>query len=397
MTAYPEPPPPTEYPSTGPLQASVEQTNSDDVRPELPSSAWPWLVGAAAIAALSLQTWSLLALLKAGKNESEFQARVAAWESANENRQEAIDTWNSIEQQASKNVDQLREQSSLLRGTIDSLQKQRDQLIESTTSQTKTLASLQKEIETADIKLDSAKTKMQAAELAASNAEAARSQTEGQNAELIEQGNRIKMTLAQLVTDSAKADAKVKAQEELVTKSQAELESVQVRIAQFDTFLQQKMKTAAEYRLQQEKSAEIAKELEAKAEELRKQKAAVAKATSDLESLNQQLQVQVDIKDKTDAELSALKANVKTAEASLEDLRDKERELLEQISTMTSKLNTIATAASKSLAEIGETAASTIKEMAVKAAEVREAVKNIQVPAGDESASPPEETDGDES
>ncbi|MGB7328265.1 MAG: hypothetical protein WBD31_25540, partial [Rubripirellula sp.] len=124
MTAYPEPPTPPSYPLE---PTSPDLDIADNVRPELPSAIWPWLVGIGAALALGLQTWALLGLLKAGRLESDFQAKVAAWESANKNRQEAIDTWNSIEKQASANVDQLREQSSLLQGTIDSLQKQRDQ------------------------------------------------------------------------------------------------------------------------------------------------------------------------------------------------------------------------------------------------------------------------------
>jgi len=127
---------------------------ADNIRPELPSKIWPWLLGVGALAAISLQTWSLLGLLQAGRQESAFQAKLTAWESANKNRRDAIDTWNSIERQANVNVDGLREQASLLQGTIDSLQKQRDRLVETTTSQTKTFQILQSSRESLLVQLD---------------------------------------------------------------------------------------------------------------------------------------------------------------------------------------------------------------------------------------------------
>lgn len=127
---------------------------ADNIRPELPSKIWPWLLGVGALAAISLQTWSLLGLLQAGRQESAFQAKLTAWESANKNRRDAIDTWNSIERQANVHVDGLREQASLLQGTIDSLQKQRDRLVETTTSQTKTFQILQSSRESLLVQLD---------------------------------------------------------------------------------------------------------------------------------------------------------------------------------------------------------------------------------------------------
>ncbi|HBJ38597.1 MAG TPA: hypothetical protein DDZ51_28380, partial [Planctomycetaceae bacterium] len=115
MTSYPAPPPT----SGAPLASSPAANNtSNHAPPELPSAAWPWLVSIVAIVALGLQTWALLGLLSAGRLESDFQAKVVAWETANKNRQEAINTWNSIEKQVNANVDQLREQASLLQGTI---------------------------------------------------------------------------------------------------------------------------------------------------------------------------------------------------------------------------------------------------------------------------------------
>ncbi len=297
MIAYPEPPsqpsyPGNDYPAPGQSQTPAEQSLPDNVRPELPSTLWPWLIGAGAIVALSLQTWSLLGLLKAGRQESDFQAKVSAWESANKNRQEAIDTWNSIEQQTGQNVDQLREQSSLLQGTIDSLQKQRDQLVETTTSQSKTLQSLQdsreglqREVDLAKEKLTEVNEQKQNALLAAKTAEATQTQTESLNDQLIQRGKKIKTALAALEAESAKAEAEVETQEKLLSKSQAELSAMEARVNQFDAFLQKKLAGVAEFKLQQEKSSQAVKELEATAEELRRQTLAVTKANNELAAL----------------------------------------------------------------------------------------------------------------
>ncbi|TWT56452.1 coiled-coil domain-containing protein [Allorhodopirellula solitaria] len=415
MTAYPDPPsqssypgenyPPANYPASsspasGQTPTPADQNLSDNVRPELPSNLWPWLIGTGAVIALSLQTWSLLGLLEAGGQESDFQAKVSAWESANKNRQEAIDTWNSIEQQAGQNVDQLREQSALLQGTIDSLQKQRDQLVETTTSQAKTLQSLQDAREGLQNKVDLAKTKLadvteqqQSVLLAVKTAEATQTQTESLNDQLIERGKRIKTALAALEAESAKAEAEVETQEKLISKSEAELAAMEARVSQFDTFLQKKLASVAEFKLQQEKSSQTAKELETTAEELRRQTAAVAKATNALAVLKKQVDDQNATRDQSDQDLANVQANVKAAETQLADLRKREQQLAQQMATMTTTLSAAATDASESLSKISETAAATIQEMAAKATEVRKAVSQIQVPVIESSVAEPPSTD----
>ncbi len=415
MTAYPEPPsqssypgenyPPANYPASsspasGKTPTPADQNLSDNVRPELPSNLWPWLIGTGAVIALSLQTWSLLGLLEAGRQESDFQAKISAWESANKNRQEAIDTWNSIEQQAGQNVDQLREQSALLQGTIDSLQKQRDQLVETTTSQAKTLQSLQDAREGLQNEVDLAKTKLadvteqqQSVLLAAKTAEATQTQTESLNDQLIERGKRIKTALAALEVESAKAEAEVETQEKLLSKSEAELAAMEARVSQFDTFLQKKLVSVADFKLQQEKSSQTAKELETTAEELRRQTAAVAKATNALAVLKKQVDDQNATRDQSDQDLANVQANVKAAETQLADLRKREQQLAQQMATMTTTLSAAATDASESLSKISETAAATIQEMAAKATEVRKAVSEIQVPVIESSVAEPPSTE----
>lgn len=400
MTAYPEPPSQSSYPTSGQTPTPADQDLSDNVRPELPSNLWPWLISTGAVIALSLQTWSLLGLLEAGRKESDFQAKVSAWESANKNRQEAIDTWNSIEQQAGQNVDQLREQSALLQGTIESLQKQRDQLVETTTSQAKTLQSLQDVREGLQNEVDLAKTKLadvteqqQSVLLAAKTAEATQTQTESLNDQLIERGKKIKAALAALEAESAKAEAGVETQEKLLSKSQAELAAMEARVSQFDTFLQKKLVDVAAFKLQQEKSSQTAKDLEKTAEELRRQTAAVAKATNELTALKKQVDDQNVTRDQSDQELTNVQANVKAAEAQLADLRKKEQELAKQMATMTTTLSAAATDASKSLSKISETAAATIQEMAANATEVRKAVSEIQVPVIKSSVPEPPTTE----
>lgn len=393
MTAYPEPLsqpgyPGADYPAPGQSQTPAEQSLPDNVRLELPSTLWPWLICAGAIVALSFQTWSLLGLLKSGRKESDFQAKVSAWESANKNRQEAIDTWNSIEQQSGQNVDRLREQSSLLQGTIDSLQKQRDQLVETTTSQAKTLQSLQDTREGLQSEVDLAKEKLtevneqkQNALLAAKTAEATQTQNESLNDELIQRGKRIKTALATLEVESAKAEAEVETQGKLLSKSQAELTAMEARVDQFDTFLQKKLAGVAEFKLQQEKSLQAVKDLEATAEELGRQTLAVTKANNELTALKKQVDDQNATRDRSDQELTRIQADVKAAETQLAELRTKEQQLAGQMAVMTTTLSSAAADASKSLSEISETAAATIQEMAAKATEVRKAVSEIEVPA----------------
>jgi chromosome segregation ATPase len=400
MSAYPEPPVSQTF-SNSPgihVQGGVENA------PELPSRFWPWVIGIGAILAIGIQTWSLFGLLKAGKLESDFQAKVAAWESANQNRQEAIDTWNSIEKQVNANVDQLRDQSSLLQGTIDSLQKQRDQMVQTTTTQAKTLEvlqsnrnSLQTEVESLRAELADANAKKKGIDGSITLTEEQKKQLEEGNSALVERGKKIRTALAALETDVATTDAKAEAQKKLLDKSTAELAAMEARVAQFDTFLQNKLATAADFKLQQAKSAQAVKDLEATAAELDKQKAAVTKATAQLAALTKQLADLSAARDQGDVSLTSIKGDVDKAEATLADLRKKEQELSQRMATMTKAMNTAAADATKALGELSETAASTIQEMAAKAAEVRKAVNEIQVPANVPSPTSNSKTEGDAS
>ena len=136
---YPEPP---ALPEVSLPDQLGQKNEIKSISPELPSTAWPWLIACVAGTALAVQVWALAGLLTAGRRESDFNAQVTAWETANEDRKKALDAWGGIQSELNANVDQLRDQASKLRGAIDTLQAQRDQLTEMTTSQSKTLESL---------------------------------------------------------------------------------------------------------------------------------------------------------------------------------------------------------------------------------------------------------------
>ena len=109
--------------------------------------------------------------------------------------------------------------------------------------------------------------------------------------------------------------------------------------------------------------------------------AAVAKATTELAALKKQVSETSTSRDQGNFALTAVQSDVKKAEAALADLRKKEQELALQMATMTTAMNTAATDATKALSNLSKTAASTIQEMAEKAAEVRRAVNEIKVPS----------------
>lgn len=400
MSSYPEPPKFANYPIAPLEQATELAGNSSTVAPELPSKMWPFLIGFSAVVALGLQTWALLGLLEAGKHKSEFNAKVTAWESANQNRQEAIDTWTSIEQHVNANVEGLREQASLLQGTVDSLQKQRDQLVQTTTTQAKTLESLQStreglqtEISELTTELETINARKQSAEVAANSADALKVQYEGSNQQLIERGRQIKAALAKLETESAEAEGKVETQTKLLNKSQQELAAMEARVSQYDAFLQKRLAGVAEFKLQEAKSSQLALELKDAEEKLALQRAEIAKSTNELDALKKQASDAAIDRDGKQGDVAKAQADLKRAEEELAALRKNEQELVARITTMSKSITSVTAEATTSLTEMTGTAAETIKEMAQKAKEVRDAVRAINVPLlpnTDESATPNE-------
>jgi chromosome segregation ATPase len=274
-------------------------------------------------------------------------------------------------------------------------------MVQTTTTQAKTLETLQSNRNSLQTKVESL-----LAELADANAkkkeidgsitltEQQKIQLEEANNALVERGKKIKVALAALETEVATTDAKAEAQKKLLEKSTAELAAMEARVAQFDNFLQNKLATAAEFKLQQAKSAQAVKDLEATAAELEQQNAAVTKATAQVAGLTKQLADLTAARDQGDASLTSVKDEVEKAEAVLADLRKKEQELSQRMATMTKAMNTAAADSTKALAELSETAASTIQEMAAKAAEVRKAVNEIKVPANVPSPTSESTTEG---
>jgi chromosome segregation ATPase len=394
MSVYPEPP--ETNTTTSPPGSGINVW--EEKPPELPSHIWPKLIGLGAIIAAALQIWSLFGLLRAGRIESEFQARIAAWETANQNRQKAFDTWNSIEKQINTNIDQQREQSSLLQGTIESLMKQRDQMVQTTASQSKTLealqssrTSLQTELETLRTELADANVKKNSIDGSIALTEEERKRLEQANNSLAERSKQTQEALTALEEEIATTDAKAEAKKKLLEKSTADLAAMEAKLVQFDDFLQSKIATAADFKLQQAKSAQAVKDLEATVAELEKQKAAVTKSTAQLADLTKQLADLTAVRDQGDANLNAVKSEVQKAEATLADLKKRELELSQRMTAMTQAMNTAASDATQSLTELSNTAASTIKEMAAKAMEVRKAVNEIKaLPESSNQPSDPE-------
>ncbi len=153
---------------------------------------------------------------------------------------------------------------------------------------------------------------------------------------MIERGRKIKDSVNALETEVAATDAKAEAQKKLLDKSTVELAAMEAKLVQVDNFLQSKLTSAADFKLQQAKAAQAVKDLEITAAELEKQKAAVTKATTQLTALTKQLADLTAAREtgRCHPELS-VKGDVEKAEATLAELRKKEQELSQRMATMT--------------------------------------------------------------
>ncbi len=218
---------------------SPGRARRDGVSPELPSTLWPYAIAVVVMAALGLQVWSLLGLLEAGR-------------------------------QADLNdVDQLREQASLLSGTIDSLQTQRDQLDKTTATQTKTLellraneATLRKQLRDLEVESDGAKSQRQQTEHMRDAALEATASSKAENDQLVVRGRAIKDAIAGFENSKQAAEQQVATQQSLIARNQQTLKSLEAQLSQVDEFLQLRLTEAAKAKLQQERAAQLVKDIQ---------------------------------------------------------------------------------------------------------------------------------------
>ena len=326
--------------------------------------------------------------MSSGRLEAEFKAKVLAWETSNEDRKKAIDSWKEYESDVLSDVDTLRKQISSLQGTIDALAKQRDDLIKSTTTQNETLTVLQSSHQSLSDEVEKLKgerttlnEQKAALEKSISESTTKKLAVEVENEQMVEKGRKLKAALPALEEQNKTAETNLRDQTEQLTKATMELQAIQAKIVEADVLIKSKSMITAELAEKEVTLAETTKELETLRNQVDAEKAAIAKASMELTILKAEVTTTQTTRDKEQTILATIQGDLEKARTELDGLRKQEQQLAKEIATATTEFSFNAEVAAKSLASLSKTAAETLQQIADKATELNNALKNIAVPS----------------
>jgi len=346
------------------------QEPAPDVAPQLPSRWWPVFVILTIVVALGFQTRGLLSVMAASGKEAEFVAQMAAWETASEDRQKALDTWTQLQSDVDAEVGRLRETSAKLKANTEQMKAEQ--------AQTRLeLARAQEELSALETKIDLGNQGFQATR-------ATHNQLQLEIKSLNEEKSTLNGEISKLASSATSATTKLETlkesvalQEQLLDSNKTRYETLDQRIAQIDRILSGKTETAAKLKVDQERLVALTEERE----KLQREVEAVQTRRESLEQESQDLAKQVAIarmslKESTseatqaETEKARLEMEIANLETSLERLRKQDLNLNKQLADMTEAMNSVALNAADSL-----------KDLAAKAAEVRAAIASMQIPA----------------
>ncbi len=305
-------------------QILLRQPGMNQPEPELPSKWWPLALGVIGIAAVALQSSSLMTLLDSGRERADFEARVSAWNESTASRQDALQEWSKIEQEVRGRVEDLRTQAQRISSLRETLEAEHDQLAKTVTSETKNVELLRKERDTIETRLKEAEESLASTELQQNKLQSQLNaikekitETETERDTLMAKGRSIQKALQRIKATRESAEKSLHNEEGELAAAEAKVGATLKELERLESLLSQKAEALAAFKQQQAEAEAATKE----AEQAREQQTA-------LETQMRKLSAE---RESATAALSALKVEAESVSASTEREASRLEQLKSQI------------------------------------------------------------------